>query len=104
MDANRERAAAAATAAASASAASSSPSSSSSASSSSSSLFPIPKNSKDLVKFSTMPSDHLAYAATWAMLCVSLGLMARHAVFFPKRHRRIIQGNNKDLWSHVTKQ
>lgn len=92
MDANRERAVAAAAAAA----ASPSPSSSSS-----SPLFPIPKNSVDMVKFSTMPSDHMAYAATWAMLCLSLGLMARHAVFFPRRHRRIIHGNNKNLWAHV---
>jgi hypothetical protein len=65
--------------------------------------FPIPKNSEDLVKFTTMPTDHMMYAATWAALCITLGFMARQAVFFPVKHRRIIDSRNAaDAWKAVS--
>lgn len=62
--------------------------------------FPIPKNTSDLVKFATMPTDHMMYAATWAALCVTLGFMARQAVFFPSKRRRII-GDSRQAWKSV---
>ena len=70
----------------------------------SSSEYPIPKNAKDLVKFSTMPSDHMMYSTTWAMLCLSLGLMARSAVFYPRKYRKLIHANNQTHWQGVVKQ
>ena len=50
-----------------------------------------------------MPTDHLMYALTWAMLCVTLGVMARQVVFFPRKHRKMI-GDNKHLWKAVTRE
>ncbi|GAX79436.1 hypothetical protein CEUSTIGMA_g6877.t1 [Chlamydomonas eustigma] len=64
--------------------------------------FPIPKNAQDLVRFSTMPSDHMMYAATWAMLCVGLGVMARQVVFYPRKYRKMIGHTNKEHWKSVS--
>lgn len=61
--------------------------------------FPIPKNSRDLVKFATMPIDHMLYASTWAALFMVLGLMARHAVFFPRKYRKIM--DNRAHWKSI---
>ncbi|KAG1674215.1 hypothetical protein FOA52_013835 [Chlamydomonas sp. UWO 241] len=65
--------------------------------------FPIAKNSVDLLKFTTMPVDHGMYAATWGALFIALGFMARSAVYFPVKHRKIIHagpgGNNRALWA-----
>lgn len=52
--------------------------------------FPIPKHESDLVRFVTMPQDHLIYAGTWAALCVALGLMARHVIVKPARMLRLV--------------
>ena len=63
--------------------------------------FPIPKNAGDLLKFATMPTDHVIYGVTWISLCVVLGGMAAKAAFRPARGVRIINVNNKDLWNSV---
>jgi len=64
--------------------------------------FPVAKNSADLTRFVTMPSDHLIYAGIWSSLCVILGFMARHAIVHPPKRFKIV--NNQQLWSSVNKQ
>uniref|UniRef100_A0A7S3QKM8 SURF1-like protein n=1 Tax=Dunaliella tertiolecta TaxID=3047 RepID=A0A7S3QKM8_DUNTE len=53
-------------------------------------VFPIPKNSADLVTYYTMPNDHLIYCGIWSSLCVVLGLMARHAIRTPPKTYRMV--------------
>lgn len=60
--------------------------------------FPIPKNIKDLVTFTTMPGDHLNYAGIWVSLCVILAFMARHAVTKPLRSVRMVDGMSRERW------
>lgn len=56
--------------------------------------FPIPKHETDLIRFVTMPEDHLIYAGTWASLCLVLGLMARHAIKRPHKLYRLVGGQS----------
>ena len=44
--------------------------------------------------------DHMMYAATWAALFVTLGFMARHAVFFPRKYNKII--DNRGAWKAMS--
>ncbi|GIL88357.1 hypothetical protein Vretimale_15019 [Volvox reticuliferus] len=63
--------------------------------------YPAPKHVSDLVRFSTMPGDHLNYALIWATLCISLALMARTAVTKPLRGPRIVEApgtSARDAW------
>ncbi|KAG2441910.1 hypothetical protein HXX76_003516 [Chlamydomonas incerta] len=52
--------------------------------------YPAPKHVGDLVRFTTMPSDHRNYALIWATLCVVLAAMGRTAVTKPLRGPRIV--------------
>ncbi|GIL55343.1 hypothetical protein Vafri_10892 [Volvox africanus] len=63
--------------------------------------YPAPKHVSDLLRFSTMPGDHLNYALIWTTLCIALTLMARTAITKPLRGPRIVEapGNNaRDAW------
>lgn len=60
--------------------------------------FPIAKNMRDLVTFTTMPGDHLNYALIWTALCVILSLMARTAVTKPLRGPRMVDGMTRERW------
>jgi cytochrome oxidase assembly protein ShyY1 len=42
--------------------------------------FPLAKKSDAVVKFSTMPEDHLGYAATWGLMAASTAYLAAKAV------------------------
>lgn len=65
--------------------------------------FPIPKHTHDLVHFSTMPSDHLTYALTWASLCIGLGVMAHRVIFYPPKTFKMVGANNTNqaLWQRA---
>ncbi|GLI71652.1 hypothetical protein VaNZ11_016931, partial [Volvox africanus] len=63
--------------------------------------YPAPKHVSDLLRFSTMPGDHLNYALIWATLCIALAFMARTAITKPLRGPRIVEapGNSaRDAW------
>ncbi|KAF5838164.1 SURF1 family-domain-containing protein [Dunaliella salina] len=60
-------------------------------------VFPIPKNSADLVTFYTMPKDHLIYCGIWSSLCVVLGFMARHAIVKPPKTYRMV--DQQAVWN-----
>ncbi|GLC62194.1 hypothetical protein PLESTB_001853900 [Pleodorina starrii] len=63
--------------------------------------YPAPKHVADLVRFTTMPGDHLNYALIWAALCVTLAVMGRTAVTKPLRGPRIVEepgSSARDAW------
>lgn len=62
--------------------------------------YPAPKHVGDLVRFTTMPSDHRNYALIWATLCVVLAAMGRTAVTKPLRGPRIVdyQADARAAW------
>mmetsp|Transcript_15327 Transcript_15327/g.26553 ORF Transcript_15327/g.26553 Transcript_15327/m.26553 type:complete len:402 (+) Transcript_15327:24-1229(+) len=65
-------------------------------------LYPLAKNTSDLVHFTTMPRDHLTYTFIWVSLFVVLSVMARQAVFFkPKMYRMVGGQSNKEIWKAV---
>ncbi|PNH03561.1 hypothetical protein TSOC_010384 [Tetrabaena socialis] len=53
--------------------------------------YPAPKHVADLLRFTTMPADHLNYGLIWASLCLALAAMGRHAVTRPLRGPRIVE-------------
>jgi len=65
--------------------------------------YPIPKNTHDLLHFTTMPRDHLIYAGIWTSLCVGLGLMAHRVIFYPPKTIRMVGGgnSNRELWARA---
>eukprot|EP00798_Chlamydomonas_sp_ICE-L_P026109 gene26109-11824_t len=60
--------------------------------------FPVPKHATDMLKFGTMPTDHLVYMATWVSLFVVLGIMATKATFQPSKGFKMVNVDNQKLW------